>query len=341
MAARAVTVEKVLKVHVAGDGGVWYADGDGVPVEARSSAEEFLSAEICLKARRIRMVGSRENAPLLVHLAQRKDAGDLHRLEVASPGVLGRTRAERRDPRLMLTRISDAVADGLTPSRGGWHEFDHRDYPAYVLAATEDRAPELDQARLRVLSAHPAYAAFSFVAGLDLGRMATLLGIILDPRWYASLRVPSRGGDIVSFSDDSAKLQAYLGLTPRTMAAVLGKHAPTCEDARCRLVVETWAGGQDWSPLQVDLAGPGYFLWRRHAREAGPIKAMLRASQMFIDFVRLVWLDSLYTDRRAGAGPAAPGMRPRTEGLFAPNHFFATRDEAGAFELYMKLAHET
>lgn len=338
MTARTVTVDRVLKVHVAGDGGVWYADGDGAPVEARSSAEEFLAADVCLRARRVRMVGSRENAPLLVYLAQRKDAGDLYRLEVASPGVLGRTRAERRDPRLMLTRISDAVADGLTPSRGGWHEFDRRDYPAYVLAATEGRGPDLDRARLRVLASHPAYAALSFVAHLDPGRLADLLGVILDPRWYASLRVPHRGGDIVSFSDDSAKLHAYLGLTPRTMAAVLGRHAPTAEDARCRLVVETWAGGQDWSPLQVSLAGPGYFLWRRHAREVGPIKAMLRASQMFIDFVRLVWLDGLYTDRRAGAGPAAPGMRPKTEGPFAPGHFFATRDEARAFELHMDLA---
>lgn len=335
----ATTADKVLKVHVAGDGGVWYADGYGSPVDAQASAEDFLSAEVCRRARRVRMVGSRENAALLVQLAQRKSAGQLHRLEVASPAVVGRTRAERGDPRLMLTRISDAVADGLTPALGGWHEFDARDYPSYVLAATAGEGhPELAAVRHRVLATHPAWPAVSFIPGLDCDSLADLFGVILDPRWYASLRLPSRGADIVSFSDDSAKLHAYLGLTPQTMASVLGRRdRPTGAEANCRLVVAAWTGGSALVPMAGGLTGSGHFLWRRHARETGPIKAMLRASQMFIDFVRLTWLDGLYTDRTAVGRPAAPGRRPPTEGLFAPNHFFPDGEDED-FEAHLTRA---
>jgi hypothetical protein len=61
---------------------------------------------------------------------------------------------------------------------------------------------------------------------------------------------------------------------------------------------------------------------------------MLRTSQLFIDFLRLVWLDALYTDRTT-PGRAAPGMRPAREGLFAPDHFFATDWEADGFAQHL------
>jgi hypothetical protein len=331
MTARAggVTLDRVLKVHAAVDGGVWYAEGGGSPVDSRLSMAEFLAGDVCLRSLHVRMVGSRDNAPLLVGLWQRKLRGTLHRLEVASPAVIGRTRNERRNPRLMLDRIRDTVADGLPAVFGGWHEFSDTDFPAYYLAATEHRASECALERVEVLTMHPAWRALSFIPHLAADRLASLLGEILDPRWYSSVREP-RGSDII-FVDDSAKLHAFLGLKPATMAGVLGLTEPDGEGDRCRLVVDTWMTGQPDSGL---AEWPGYFLWRRHRREQTQLKAVLRASQFFVDFLRLVWLDGLYTDRTAGR-PAAPGKRPATEGPFAPDHFFAVSDDAVSFGRHM------
>jgi hypothetical protein len=175
----------------------------------------------------------------------------------------------------------------------------------------------------------PAWRALSFIPHLAADRLASLLGEILDPRWYSSVREP-RGSDII-FVDDSAKLHAFLGLKPATMAGVLGLTEPDGEGDRCRLVVDTWMTGQPDSGL---AEWPGYFLWRRHRREQTQLKAVLRASQFFVDFLRLVWLDGLYTDRTAGR-PAAPGKRPATEGPFAPDHFFAVSDDAVSFGRHM------
>jgi hypothetical protein len=277
------------------------------------------------------MVGSTYNARALCLMYERKKRGELVHLEVASPAVVGRTRAERDDPVLMLVRIRDSAADGLNPAMGGWHEFDDADYPAYALAASDiyddPRLSEVVQFREEMLTAHPAWPGLSFLEHLDLGKLVQLLGVILDPRWYVSLRT-RQGNDFVPYNDDAAKLNAYLGLDPRTMAGVLGYCGESGSAAWCRLVIETWMGRS--APTPEEQLRPGCFLWRRYRREDGPIKGALRASQMFVDYLRLVWLDALYCDH-TGRRPAARGKRPLREGLFAPDHFFSHGEEAAAY----------
>ena len=94
---------------------------------------------------------------------------------------------------------------------------------------------------MNMLMIHPAWPALSFISHLDLNKLAQLLGVIRDPRWYVSLRTPLRGNDIIPYHDDAAKLHAYLGLDPRTMAGVLGLCDETGATDRCRLVLETWS----------------------------------------------------------------------------------------------------
>jgi hypothetical protein len=321
--------DKVLKVHTAKDGRVWYVDGSRGAINTGAPIENFLEDAAFRRARHVRMVGSYSNALALCLLYERKQAGKLIRLEVASPAVVGRTRAERDDPMLMLVRMRDSAADGLTPSMGGWHEFNDNDYHAYVIAAcpeVDDRAFDMDQFRMSLLSDHPAWPGLSFIAHLDQSRLAELLGIILDPRWYVSLRMPRQGSEFAPYYDDAAKLHAYLGLDPRTMAGVLGLCDEAGSTTRCRLVYETWFH----VPTPEQQLDPRHFLWRRYRRESGPIKGALRASQMFVDYLRLVWLDALYCDH-SGHGRAAPGKRPFREGLFAPDHFFSHGEEATAY----------
>jgi hypothetical protein len=229
----------------------------------------------------------------------------------------------------MLVRMRDSAADGLNPAMGGWHEFGEADYPSYAIASVEDyhRLPfDLGRLRMTMLARHPAWPGLSFIAHLDLDKLAQLLGVILDPRWYVSLRTPRHGSDIAPYYDDAAKLHAYLGLDPRTMAGVLGLIKPCGSYALCRLVLETWSA----TVPKPNEQAPGYFLWRRYRRENGPLKAALRASQMFVDYLRLVWFDALYCDHTASRR-AAPGKRPVGEGLFAPDHFFSDALEAGAY----------
>jgi hypothetical protein len=325
-----VLEDQVLKMHTAQDGLVWYVDGGRVATNTHAPVESFLGDGACQRARHIRMVGSVGNARALCAMHGRKRSGDLLRLEVASPAVVGRTRAERDNPKLMLVRMRDSAADGLNPALGGWHEFGDTDYPAYAIAAAAgyDQDFSMGDFRHRMLEEHPAWPALSFIKYLHLDKLARLLGVILDPRWYVSLRAPRRDGDVISYHDDAAKLHAYLGLDPRTMASVLGFYKESDGTARCRLVFDTWFGLGP-PPIQ-HRDHPGCFLWRRYRREEGPVKGALRASQMFVDYLRLVWLDALYCDRVEGK-PAAPGKRPRQEGLFAPDHFFVDRAEAAAY----------
>jgi hypothetical protein len=329
-----VLEDRILKLHTAKDGLVWYVDGGHDTVNTHATIEGFLEDAVCRRARHVRMVGSPGNAYALCLLYARKVRGELLRLEVASPAVVGRTRAERDDPRLMLVRIRDSAADGLNPAMGGWHEFGRDDYPAYAIAAADDdredlRSPVITRAKLHrtCLELHPAWPALSFIPHLDPEKLAELLGVVLDPRWYMSLRAPRRGDAIIPYHDDAAKLHAYLGLDPRTMAGVLGLCPESGSTTRCRLVFETWAGLGPPAPETT----PGYFLWRRYRRERGPLKGALRASQMFVDYLRLVWLDALYCDR-ARDRPAAPGKRPAREGLFAADHFFTQAAEAAAYD---------
>jgi hypothetical protein len=331
MSTPVVLEDQVLKMHTARDGLVWYVDGGRDAVNTHAPIEDFLEDSACQRARHVRMVGSSGNARALCVMYCRKLRGLLLRLEVASPAVIGRTRAERADPRLMLVRIRDSAADGLNPAMGGWHEFDRDDYNAYTLAAFEASdypsraAHDIRQSELK---RHPAWPALSFIWHLDREKLAQLLGIVLDPRWYVSLRAPRHGGDMIPYHDDAAKLHAYLGLDPRTMAGVLGFCTENSATARCRLVLETWSG--TGVPAPAEQEQPACFLWRRYRREDGPVKGALRASQMFVDYLRLVWLDALYCDHVRGR-PAAPGKRPFQEGLFAPDHFFSHAEEAAAY----------
>jgi hypothetical protein len=330
MSLPGVLEDQVLKVHTAKDGQIWYVEGGHGATNTHAPIEDFLAEDTCRRAHHVRMVGSRGNAQALCLMYARKLDGRLLRLEVASPAVVGRTRAERDDPRLMLVRMRDSAADGLNPAMGGWHEFGEADYPSYAIASVEDyhRLPfDIDRLRMTMLARHPAWAGLSFIAHLNLDRLAQLLGVILDPRWYVSLRTPRRGGDVAPYYDDAAKLHAYLGLDPRTMAGALGLIQPSGSSALCRLVLETWSGTTVKPGGQHD---PRNFLWRRYRRAGGPVKGALRASQLFVDYLRLVWLDALYCDHTAGQR-AAPGKRPLQEGLFAPDHFFADAPEAGAY----------
>jgi len=160
MSLPGVLEDQVLKVHTATDGQVWYVDGGHGAINTNAPIEGFLVGEACQRARHVRMVGSADNAQALCLLYKRRLDGQLLRLEVASPAVVGRTRAERDDPRLMLVRMRDSAADGLNAAMGGWHEFDENDYPSYAIAAYKKHGKQpFDECSTpaELLVRHPAW----------------------------------------------------------------------------------------------------------------------------------------------------------------------------------------
>ena len=67
-----------------------------------------------------------------------------------------------------------------------------------------------------------------------------------------------------------------------------GKRAKAARD-----LLTCWSGGS-YDPQADWLQAPGGFLWRNYVKEArSPSHAALRTTQVFLEFVRAVWLDQL------------------------------------------------
>lgn len=110
----------ILKLHVADNGDVWYADGMDVPRMAVEDRGGFVSSLAKRDSLHVRLLGTPQNAPLIVELYQKycspRRPGIL---EVASP-LLCESEPERHNPEVALYRMRQCL---LPPSLGGWHRL--------------------------------------------------------------------------------------------------------------------------------------------------------------------------------------------------------------------------
>lgn len=330
-----------LKLHV-DHGLVWYLDRDGHPRSSGKAIEEFLDDPVCGRTECARLIGNQENAPLIVGLYDRKLRGQLASVQVVTPQVCP-TANERRSPEACLYHMRRYHR---APVQGGFHEVTALDYPAYALTteicrtAREHKPPS--HLALQYLQAHPAWRPLRFIRHADPAYVASLLAEIIDPRWYFNLQNPDRG----------AKLEAYLGLLPKTQNGVtLPEAAKWGHHRRCATVLGCWYNGATAQralavmrcrgtepPFDSDevTRDPGDFVWRTWGERMGlgpakrtpnAVSAALRGSQQFVGFLRLVWLASLYE----GDVRAAEGGAP----LFRARDFFRYLVEADAFDRHM------
>lgn len=332
---KAATDTQALKLHV-DRGFVWYLDGAGHPRSSGKTVGEFLDDAVCRTAECVRLIGNPANASLIVELYTKKLKGQLEEVEVVTPLVCA-TERERGSPEACLhymRRFSRA------PSQGGFHKVSEKDYPAYALAAEVLRLRRAGQTTsdmaLRYLQGHPAWRPLSFIRHLDPSKTALLLGSIIDPRWYFDTCKPDR----------SAKLEAWLGLNPKTQDAVTnGGKRRWRHHNRCLLVLQCWKrpdlvdraravmrthGRQP--PFEGDevTRDAGDFIWRvwgNWYNQGDPVRADLRASQKLIRFLRLSWISELYRGQ-AQFGGGLP--------LFRPVDFFKYVVEAEAFERHLR-----
>ena len=324
-----------LKLHVDRDV-VWTLEGDSLPTSSSQSVSDFVASDFVKDMECVRIMGTHANAKLIVGLYARKLKEEIGRLEVVTPLVC-KTQSERSDPELILYRMRNFA---LAPSLGGFHEITSVDYPAYALAAEffsqgSTEPVELTDLMRNYLQAHPAWKSLRFIRYLNEFSCARLLAIILDPRWYIDKCNPDR----------IAKLEAWLGLNPKTQAGILqtiaplGRHHDKCSTVfncwyREELKLEVFDNIMEFDLIPWDednnACPPGMapcdFVWRVWASHAeNSTIAALRASQMFVRFLRHTWLSAIYEDSMtAGALP-----------LFRSKDFFKYVVEAASFEHYM------
>jgi hypothetical protein len=154
------------------------------------------------------------------------------------------------------------------------------------------------------------WPALSFVAGIDAASVATLLGLVLDPRWFVDPVRPNR----------SNRLERFLGLHPYYQRAVSeGEQVGGVVAQRCALVYDCWRCGEETA--YDALPSAQHFLTRRRSQSG--YRGDLESSKRFLAYLRWTWI-------------AALCVGPQKGQLFVPEHFFDCHDEVEAYNTHQK-----
>lgn len=310
--------ECVLRLHLDRNRLVWFGDDaepavcTGKPLDAffEEDAAEHLDA-----AGVVRLLGVRENAALVVKLQQQKNRVETFRevpVELGAPAVLP-SAAHRDDPEAVLYHIwQPPAASNLA---GHWHTLTLLDCVTYSLIdGAGDGYREVPDGLLALAKYHPAWAALTFLPGVDKSAAVHLLCDITDPRWYLHPTRPAR----------LTRMFSHLGLTPQNFAACEGS-AP-----RGRHFTRAANAARVWYNLRTKREGdrdPGDFLLRQLAGHTRLDTGLLRCTQRLVELVAGVWLAAV--------------RRPHAEVTgFDPQKFFTPAREAKAFAAHAALAAE-
>lgn len=294
----------------------------GAQFSATLSYTELLRPDRLQMANTFCLVGTPQNADLICRLYEAHG-------ETSFPTTI----------KLASPAAADEPDDGtVPPSLGGWHTMTDADYATYrLIEAQLHEEPEYHHSYW--LKLHPAYAALSFLPSLRPEAAIDLLGKIVDPRFHVDPAQPDR----------LARLRAFLGLNGQpALRGAAAYDAGCASDQRYSLldasvVFATWSDGYADAIAKPALA-PREFLFRvmKSVKADTRAEALLKASHVFVRFLRDVWLDQLTPPRkyhsdgvhppRLTADPAA-GYCPQ---LFVPRLFFGQRDEAEAWEEHVR-----
>lgn len=305
--------EDTLKLHTDKRGHVWYCDGVTSPRNSEQTADTFLrSAVVNRLSAQVRLLGLPQNAELIIELFLRRQKREIAHVQVASSRAAGAP-DEILDPVTALLKMRALQASS---SCGGWHSVAMSDYAIYAMLAHFLRNDfVLDDTAATYLHAHPVYKIVSFIPSINEAALARLLVTIIDPRWYVDTRMPDR----------ASKLELFLGLTPKIQRRVSNAKVilSKAREFRCATVLQCWKT-QTVDSAVVDA--PREFLWRIWGTAGGDAAGDLRASQAFVRFLRLNWLETLDT------------RRGKKDGLFLPTRYFKNATERQAFADFIKKA---
>lgn len=300
-------MDNFLRVHASRDGRVWYGKHEPACCDSGLSPREFVDAPPFQEATVVRVLGVAQNASLIVTMWEarlRSQRMQRQRIWVGSPLMC---RAVLDDMELILRELWRPSIASMTP--GCWHEMTGKDFPVYQLLRTCGQAGP-DERSHRIFRYHPAWSAAMFLPTGDLDRCCELVCQIVDPRWYSHPQRPGR----------PTRLWQFLALDPVRVEEFY--QDPThAAPPRLRAAVEAWAGRSWRAQDAVALAkDPRNFLWRIYLSH-GAGKGLLHATRDFVQFLRLVWLQSI----------AQPGWE-----VFLPQYFFKREDETAAYQAFLQ-----
>lgn len=302
--AELLTDLQSVKLTVDQTGEVWILNGYQLPHSTKQRAAAFVAARSLPAETVLRVPGLSRNAELLLALYAAVKRGEFAKLEVCSP-LCCATQEERNEPDVLLY---NSRRFACPPSAGGWHEFDDDDLVAYRLAERYGK-PDVDVAARQLdCLAHPAWPALMFPEGLDQSRLAELLGLIVDPRWFVDPGNP----------EQTNKLPQFLGLDPHSQSA--SKHDKAGRVTRNRLVMSCWKTAE---PPQIQHLRPAQFLWKLWYAKGGGVRADLAVSKRFVEYLRLTWLSEVCRDGHKGR-------------IFVPRFFFEDAETVAAYKEHMQ-----
>lgn len=286
---------EAIKLHVDATGNVWSLCGNGPPVETGLNPLLFLLQHRTHLPLSCRLLGLPQNAALITALYAMETTPHERVIELASPRVCMPN--ELGNPERVLLAMRQL---SLISSMGGWHSMTITDANTYALVKYLLMLGHVDDHAIRLLKAHPIWPALSFVFRLDTAACCELVATLMDPRYYINPCRPDR----------VSSLHTFLGLTPKVFErAMLGGQAAS--EHRARLVLRCWRPDNEanW-PTAGDTMRPETFPWRAAEKHGRTPKGWLRGSQLFVVFLRHVWLDAIYKNAQ------------QRERLFAPDMFF-------------------
>ena len=300
-----------IRLYTDPSGQIWFKERGREPRQTQLSPESLARQSWLLDAQRVMLLAHHNNSDIITALySAKRTVGSPVRVLLGNPRLCPKRRLEV--PSVFFSM------DGweLPPSLGGWRELTDKDYVTYALAGVLRKSEDETCSNLveRLLRAHPAWPALSFLSGLDKYRACELICTILDPRWHVDPAKP----------DARKRLQSTFGLGRegvKNVAHVLvggPQHPAGYNSSLANLVLDAWAGtgsGEPCLPPDPVLLRPQDFLWRIACKRPAGFKGMVRACRVFLSFVCDVWLDNLTSQRTYG-----PAVRKTSKDGYSRNY---------------------
>lgn len=307
-----------LRVHTDSDGIVWCSQ-HGVPVRCTGmTPEKFISNAVFKSASVVRVVGATVNSTLLLGMYERHKSAALNatrKIYIGNPAMLP-VRALLDDPEEVLLRLWQQDANARIASM--WHTMGPVEFNSHLLCSAVNNSKAVNEHARMVFRYHPVYNSLSFFSEVNVDLLIRWVCAVVDPRWFIDPDHPNR----------LSKLMRFSGLTPSNFEEFATSLTDSMWDNAGRnlqlapddLWGRHWKKAVmiygSWATQEPSLASPSAFFWRIFRQYNGSSKGMLKASQSFLRFITLHWMQGLSASKRS---------------LFDPLLFFKTGAEIAAY----------
>ena len=307
-----------LRVHTDSDNIVWCGQ-HGVPVRRTGmDPKQFVSNSVFRTASVVRVVGVAQNSRLLLGMYERHRSAPAlatRKIYIGSPCMFP-VRSLLDDPEEVLLRLWQQ--DSQARLSAMWHTMGPVEFNSHMLCATVNASGVVDEQARLIFRYHPIYESLSFFSGLNVDLLIRWVCAVVDPRWFIDADHPNR----------LSKLMRFSGLTPSNFEEFAASLNDKMWDNATRdlsvapddLLGRHWKKAfmlyGSWATQEPNINSPSAFVWRIFKKHEGSSSGMLKASQSFLRFIVLHWLQQLSSSKRS---------------LFDPLLFFKTDEEIDAY----------